>query len=63
MLQAQFQALGMWWSIKTGFLLLLSVQSSGSDRYESNNNGNESVVTIEIRTEKGNKLGLIKNLI
>lgn len=58
MLQAQFRTLGMWWSIKTQFLHLLNVQSSERDRLESNN-GNEFVITMEIRTEKGNKLGLL----
>lgn len=48
----------MWWSIKTQFLLLLNVQFSGRDRHESNN-GNEFVITMEIRAEKGNKPGLL----
>lgn len=43
------------------FLLLLNIQSSGRDRHESNNNGNGSLIAIEITAEKGNKPGLTKS--
>lgn len=42
------------------FLAFTECTSSGRDRYELNGNGNESIIAIEIRAEKGSKPGLTR---